>query len=494
VARASTLPQPALRGDVVLVLYAVGWLLVVLALAMLVPAAVDAARGEPEWRAFVGSGAITLFFGTLLVLSCQGPHREPQVRTAFLLTSLTWLAVALFGSLPFQMGEANLSFTDAVFETVSGITTTGSTVIVGLDQAPPGLLLWRSLLQLLGGIGIVLISVVMLPFLRIGGMQLFRSESSDRSAKLLPSMRALMGRILLVYLILLAACAVILDIVGMDFFDAFNHACAAISTGGFSTRDSSVGGFQLPAAEWVIILFMVAGALPMVRFVALAQGRSDLFLGDSQIRLFLSLVLVATALLTAWLAVALERPVHEALRLAMFNAVSVMTTTGFATADYQLWGAPAVALFLALTVVGGCTGSTAGGIKTFRFELLWLSARLYLTSLFLPSRVARPRYEGRPLDAEVINGVLSFVFLFMSSWGLFTVVLGALGLDLVTAISGAATALANVGPGLGPIIGPAGNFALLSDPVKWTLALAMLLGRLEFFTLLVLLHPTFWRR
>ena len=493
-ARASTFPRPALRGDLVLVLYAVGWLLVVLALAMLVPAAVDAARGEPEWRAFVGSAAITLFFGTLLVLSCQGPHREPQVRTAFLLTSLTWLAVALFGSLPFQIGEANLSLTDAVFETMSGITTTGSTVIVGLDRAPPGLLLWRSLLQLLGGIGIVLISVVMLPFLRIGGMQLFRSESSDRSAKLLPSMRALMGRILLAYLVLVAACTVALDIVGMDFFDAFNHACAAISTGGFSTRDSSVGGFQIPAAEWVLVLFMVAGSLPMVRFVALAQGRSDLFLGDSQIRLFLAFVLIATALLTGWLVLALDRPLHEALRLAGFNAVSVISTTGFATADYQLWGAPAIALFLAITVVGGCTGSTAGGIKTFRFEILWLSARLYVTSLFLPSRVARPRYEGRPVDPEVINGVLSFVFFFIGSWGLFTVVLGALGLDLVTAISGSATALANVGPGLGPVIGPAGNFAPLSDPVKWTLTLAMLLGRLEFFTLLVLLHPTFWRR
>jgi trk system potassium uptake protein TrkH len=205
-------------------------------------------------------------------------------------------------------------------------------------------------------------------------------------------------------------------------------------------------------------------------------------------------VLIATAVLTGWLMTALDRPLLEALRLAMFNVVSVMTTTGFATTDYQLWGAPAIALFLALTIVGGCTGSTAGGIKTFRFEILWLSARLYLTGLFLPSRVARPRYESRPVDAEVINGVLSFVFFFMGAWGLFTVVLGALGLDLVTAISGAATALANVGPGLGPIIGPAGNFQPLSDSVKWTLTLAMLLGRLEFFTLLVLLHPAFWRR
>lgn len=487
-------PTHTVGGDVSLVLSAVGWLLVVLSLAMLLPAAVDAANHERDWRAFVSSSAFTMFFGALLVLTCRRSHAEPQLRTAFLLTGMTWLAVAVFGSLPFQLGHYNLSFTDAVFETMSGITTTGSTVIVGLDKAPPGLLLWRSLLQLLGGVGIVLISVVMLPFLRIGGMQLFRTESSDRSAKLLPSMRALMSRILLVYLGLVFFCTLALDVAGFTLFDAFNHAAATISTGGFSTSDGSVGGFANPTAEWIIVLFMIAGALPMVRFVALLQGRGEMLLRDSQIRLFLALALLATGVLAVWLMLALDQRFADALRLAAFNAVSVMTTTGFATTDYQLWGSPAVALFLALTIVGGCTGSTAGGIKTFRFEILWLSARLYLTSLFLPSRVARPRYEGRPVDPEVITGVLSFVFFFMGSWGLLTVILGALGLDLITAISAAATALANVGPGLGGIIGPAGNFKTLSDPVKWVLTLAMLLGRLEFFTLLVLLHPAFWRR
>jgi trk system potassium uptake protein TrkH len=475
------------------VAYAVGWLLVVLALAMLVPAAVDAAAGKTGWQVFLGAAAVTLFFGGALILSCRAPHAEPQVRTAFLLTGVTWLAVTLFGSLPFQMGEDGLSFTDAVFETMSGITTTGSTVIVGLDAAPPGLLLWRSLLQLLGGIGIVLISIVIFPFLRIGGMQLFHTESSDRSAKLLPSMRVLLTRVLWVYLGLVAACTFALDAVGMTFFDAFNHACGALSTGGFSTRDASVGAFANPAAEWVLTFFMIAGGLPMVRFVALLQGQWGLFFRDSQIRLFLAFVGIATGVLAGWLVLGLGRPFHEALRQSMFNAASVMTTTGFATTDYQLWGAPAIALFLALTIVGGCTGSTAGGIKTFRFEILWISARLYLTSLFMPRRVARPRYEGRPVDPEVINGVLSFAFFFMASWGIFSVLLGALGLDLVTAISGAATALANVGPGLGSIIGPAGNFASLPDSAKWVLTLAMLLGRLEFFTLLVLLQPAFWR-
>lgn len=491
---APTAQRSTLAGELIFVLYAVGWLLVVLAATMLLPAAVDAAADHPDAVGFFLGAAVTLFFGIALILSCQAPHPKPQVRTAFLLTSASWVAVTFFGAVPFQLSELGLSFTDAVFETMSGITTTGSTVITGLDQAPPGVLLWRSLLHLLGGIGIVVISIVILPFLGIGGMQLFRTESSDRSAKLLPSMRALMGRLLQVYLGLVLACTVALNIAGMTFFDAFNHACATISTGGFSTRDASVGGFANAAVDWIIIVFMIAGALPMVRFVAILHGRPELFWKDSQIRLFLMFVSIATLVLTGWLALGLDRPPLEALRYAMFNAVSVMTTTGFATTDYQLWGAPAVALFLALTIVGGCTGSTTGGIKTFRFELLWLSARLYLASLFLPSRVALPRYESRRVDPEVINGVLSFVFFFMGAWGLFTVILGALGLDLVTAISGAATALANVGPGLGDTIGPAGNFKSLSDTVKWVLTLAMLLGRLEFFTLLVLLHPGFWRR
>jgi trk system potassium uptake protein TrkH len=476
------------------VLFVIGWELVLLGLAMLVPLFADLVEGNRDWRGFLAGAATTLFFGVLLILTNRRPAFALQLRSVFLLTATSWVAIALCGALPLQLGVAELSLTDAVFETMSGITTTGSTVLVGLDTAPTGLVLWRALLQAMGGVGIIVMAIVFLPFLRVGGMQLFRTESSDRSEKLFPSTAAMVRRILAVYLLLVIACAVALRLCGLSLFDAVIHAFTTISTGGFSTRDSSVAGFANPAAEWVIVLFMLMGGLPFLRLIALLQGRPQLFLRDSQIRLYLLVALAATALLALWLILHDQREWHAALRAAAFNAVSVMTTTGFATEDYIRWGEPAVALFLALTIVGGCTGSTAGGIKMFRFEILWTSAQLYLSSLFLPNRVARPRYAGKPLDNEIIVAVLSFVFFFIGSWGVLTVALGAIGLDLVTAVSGAATALANVGPGLGERIGPAGNFASLPDAAKWLLTFAMLLGRLEFFTVLVLFHPAFWRR
>jgi trk system potassium uptake protein TrkH len=472
----------------------IGWLLLLLAMSMLVPMFAELVDGHPDWRAFLVSAGITGFIGVLLILTNRRPQFHLQFRALFLLTTLSWLLVALFSALPLQLGAAQLSLTDAVFEAMSGMTTTGSTVITGLDRASRGLLLWRSLLHALGGIGIIVMAIVLLPFLRVGGMQLFRTESSDRSEKLFPNTAVMVRRLLIVYLFLVIACALSLVACGFSLFDAVNHSFSAISTGGFSTRDASIGGFHNPVAEWLLILFMALGALPFLRMVAVLQGRPALFLGDSQIRLFAAFCALVTAVLAGYLMATEGRSLHDAVRAAAFNAVSIITTTGFASEDYQLWGAPAVALFLGITIVGGCTGSTAGGIKVFRFEILWTAAKIYLVGLFLPNRVARPRYHGKPIDSEIIIAVLSFVFFFIGTWGLFTVALGALGLDLVTAVSGAATALANVGPGLGHVIGPAGNFVPLPDPAKWLLTLAMLLGRLEFFTVLVLFHPAFWRR
>jgi trk system potassium uptake protein TrkH len=476
------------------VLFAIGCLLIVLAGSMLLPTAADLIQRHEDWQGFGIASGVTLFVGVALVLSFRRPARVVDLRTGFMLTTFTWVGVALFASLPFQFGSLELSPADAFFETVSGLTTTGSTVLTGLDTMPAGLLLWRSVLQWLGGLGIVVLALIFLPFLRVGGMQLFRTESSDRSEKLLPSTTAILTRLTVIYVGLTLACIMALRVAGFSLFNAVCHAFTALSTGGYSTKDSSIGGFENPAAEWVLIVFMAAGALPFMRYLAIVQGRPELFWRDSQIRLFAALCLGAAILLALWLVATEGRWPEDAFRAALFNVVSIVTTTGFASEDYTLWGMPAVGLFLALTVVGGCTGSTAGGIKMFRFEILWMSALLYVQSLILPNRVARVRYNGRPVDVEIINAVLSFVFFFMGMWGLFTVALAALGLDLVTAISGAATALANVGPGLGTIIGPAGNFQSLSDPVKWVLSLAMLMGRLEFFTILVLFHPAFWRR
>jgi trk system potassium uptake protein TrkH len=476
------------------VLFVIGWLLVALGLAMLLPALIDHYAGNAEWADFLASAAGTVFIGALLILANRGNAHVLPFRAVFLLTTLSWVTVILFAALPLHLGPYDLGLTDAVFEATSGLTTTGSTVVAGLDKAPPGFLMWRAVLQGLGGIGIIVMAIVLLPFLRVGGMQLFRAESSDRSEKLVPSAAAMVRQIALVYAGLLVACTVALDSVGFTTFEALAHALTAVSTGGYSTRDASIGGFANPAAEWILVLFMLLGGMPFLRLVALVHGRWGLFLRDSQIRLYLLFCLLATTVLTVWLVSHEARPVPAALRAAAFNVVSIVTTTGYASEDYSLWGHSAVALFLALTIVGGCTGSTAGGIKIFRFEILWSAARFYIVGLFQPSRVATPHYGQKRIGTDIFFAVLSFVFFFIGSWGLITVLLGALGLDLVTAISGAATALANVGPGLGHIIGPAGNFQPLSEAVKWVLIFAMLLGRLEFFTILVLLHPAFWRR
>ncbi|MCX8100972.1 MAG: TrkH family potassium uptake protein [Geminicoccaceae bacterium] len=476
------------------VAHAVGWLLVVLAGAMLAPAAFDLAERNPDWSGFAAAAALTGFTGVALLLASRRPEPSLDVRSAFLLTASCWLVVSFFGALPFVFGVAHLSITDAVFETVSGLTTTGSTVITGLDTAPRGLLLWRALLQWMGGIGIVVVGLVILPFLRVGGMQLFRTESSDRSEKILASTAAIAGRMLALYTVMTAGCFLALRACGFGLFDALVHAMTALSTGGYSTRDASIGAFANPAAEWVLIAAMLAGALPFSRYLAVVYGRPRLLLEDPQIRLLLLIVAAVAGVLALWLLLAQAREPEDAIRAALFATVSVLTTTGFGAEDWQSWGTPVLGLFLLVTVLGGCTGSTAGGIKIFRVQILGSAALAYLASLVHPNRVVPMRFGGRPIEPDLVIAVSSFVFFFIGSWAVFSVVLAALGLDLVTAISGAATALANVGPGLGPVIGPSGTFAPLPDAAKWALSLAMLLGRLEFFTLLVLLHPAFWRR
>lgn len=476
------------------VVHALGWLLVGLALAMTAPMAVDLTDDNPDWRGFAGAAAVTGFTGVALALASRQPTPRLDLRAAFLLTAGSWLCVSLFSALPFIFGVAHLSLTDAVFETVSGLTTTGSTVLTGLDTAPRGLLLWRALLQWLGGVGIVVVGLVVLPFLRVGGMQLFRTESSDRSEKLLASTADLAARILAVYLILTVASALALYTTGMNLFEALVHAMTAVSTGGFSTRDASIGAFANPAVEWILIATMLLGAIPFSRYLALVYGRHDLFFRDPQARLLLVLVGLGALAIASWLTLACAREPLAALRAALFAVVSVLTTTGFVSEDWQDWGAPLLGIFLMLTALGGCTGSTAGGIKMFRIQILASASLSYLIGLIQPNRVVAVRWGDRAVEPNLVFAVMSFVFLFIGSWAAFTVVLSALGLDLVTAISGAATALANVGPGLGPTIGPSGNFAGLLDAAKWVLTAAMFLGRLEFFTLLVLLHPAFWRR
>lgn len=475
------------------ILFIIGYLLIVLAGAMLIPMLVDLAVSEPDWQVFAVSSALTLFFGVLLVLTNRQNRATLNLRQTFLFTTLSWIVVCLFSSLPFMLSSLRLGFADGFFEAMSGLTTTGATVIADVEVLPPGLLLWRSLLVWLGGIGIVGLGIVILPFLRVGGMQLFRSESSDKSDKIAPRAADLALAFGWVYLALTVACVIAVSASGMPLFDAICHSMSALGTGGFSTRNLSIGAFENAAVEWWLTLFMLLGSLPFVRFVSVMRGDAGALWRDSQIRAYLVILVVVVGSLALYLWAFDMMGAHDALRHSAFNVVSIVTTTGFASTDYTQWGPGPIGLFLLLTLLGGCTGSTSGGIKIFRFELLWLGLRRQVIRLFSPNRMVPLNYNGKPIDGDIIQSVMAFTFVYLAILFIATVLLGMTGLDLTTSVSGAAAALGNVGPGLGPIIGPVGHYASLQDEAKWVLSLAMLLGRLELFTVLVLLSPAFWR-
>jgi trk system potassium uptake protein TrkH len=480
------------------ILQAVGMLLSILAATMLIPAAVDLTHGHEESLGFIGSALITGFAGALLWISNRGRHQtELNLRQAFLLTALSWISVTVFASLPLAFGHSRLGYVDAFFETMSGLTTTGATVIVGLDSMPPGLLLWRALLHGLGGVGIIVMALALLPVLRVGGMQLFRTESSEKTKKLLPRTGEVAVATAKVFLVLTALCTLAFLFGGMSLLDAVCHALTAVATAGFSTRDASFAHFDSAYLEAVAILFMLAGALPFTVYAAIRNvrqlRRALPSLIDGQIRWFLGFTLGVSLLLGVWLTLSGQMPFLEAIRAATFNVVAVITTTGLTSADYTQWGIAASMLFFALYFVGGCTGSTTGSIKIFRHQVLFQAIRRIMFRMVNPNGVMSVRLNDTPVSEETLASVMGFVFLFVMTVFAIALGLALTGLDFLTALSSAASAVSNVGPALGDIAGPSGNFSSFSDPAKILMAIGMLLGRLELFTLFVLLTPRFWR-
>jgi trk system potassium uptake protein TrkH len=476
-------------------LFIVGIIALMFSLLMTLPMALMALGDHADWRAFITSAGICLLIGSILSFRYRHSLDKLRPRELFLITVLSWLAASLFGSLPFLFCDYGFSFADAFYEAVSGITTTGSTVIVGLDSMSSDLLLWRSLLHWLGGIGVIGMAVAVLPFLQVGGMRLFKAESSDWSEKALPRARELAKSLVLVYLVLSVLCGLAYLGAGMDMFNAVNHAMSTISTGGFSTWDNSFGHYQssLPI-HWVAILFMILGALPFVLYVRFwGQFRPGIILKDTQVRGLLLLLLLASLALTLHQVQTSDRPFMQALTAAIFNVTSVVTTTGFVSGDYSQWGGFAVAVFFFLMFVGGCSGSTSGGMKVFRFQLSLMLLREQVRKLLHPHGVFSRVYNGRKVPADIIVSAVAFSFMYFISVVVITLILAALGLDLVTGLSGAVSALGNVGPGLGEIIGPAGNFKPLPDAAKWVLSAGMLLGRLELLAFVVVLTADFWK-
>ncbi|GAA6179924.1 TrkH family potassium uptake protein [Shimia sp. NS0008-38b] len=473
--------------------YVIGLLVAMLGATMFVPMALDLVDGNSHWEAFFVSGLVTCVAGGLVSLSCHNRRGEGlSLQQTFLLTTGVWLALPMFGALPFLLGATEARLVDAFFEAMSGLTTTGSTVFSDLESLPRGMLLWRGLLQWLGGIGIIVVAMVFLPELRVGGMQIFRSEGFDTFGKILPRATEISSRISVIYVSLTAMCALAYVITGMGAFDATVHAMTTIATGGFANYDVSFGAFTA-GTEYVAVMFMILAALPFVRFVQLTAGTARPLLQDTQIRAFLLTVLVIVIMVTSWQVLTNGLGSEAGFRKVLFNATSIVTGTGYASADYMQWGGFPVSVLFFAGLIGGCAGSTACSIKIFRYQLLFATIRSQIRKIQHPSGVFTPTYQGRTIDDDVLSSVMSFFVFFTVSLGGLAVLLGMTGLDFTTALSGAAAALANIGPGLGETIGPAGNFSTLNDTAKWLLAVGMLIGRLELLAVYVLFTVQFWR-
>ncbi|MEM8978803.1 MAG: TrkH family potassium uptake protein [Pseudomonadota bacterium] len=474
------------------VAYVIGLMVAALGMTMLFPAALDYAAGSLHWAIFLEAGLLTTLIGVFVALSCRNAVGSGlSVQQTFILTTSVWIALPLFGAFPFVIGATEARFVDAYFEAMSGLTTTGATVFSDLDDLPLGLNLWRGILQWLGGIGIIVVAMVFLPELRVGGMQIFRSEGFDTMGKILPRATEIAQQVSVIYLVI--TCAAILAYLAVDVspFDAVMHALTTVSTGGFSNHDASFSALPAPA-EYVAVVFMIAAALPFVRYVQLLAGDSAPLWKDSQIRSFVY-VLAAVVILMV-----IARAVHaglseEALRKSLFNVTSILTGTGYASDNYMAWGTFAVMLFFFVGLIGGCAGSTSCSIKVFRYQLLFTAVASEVNRIQSPHGVFTPRYEGRRVSEDVVNSVISFFMLFILTLGVVSILLNLTGLDFITSVSGASAALANIGPGLGDVIGPTGNYATLPDAAKWILIVAMLIGRLELMAVFVLFTSTFWR-
>lgn len=464
-----------------------------LAVLMLVPALADLYYGNPDWIVFTISSAVIAALAVIVAAATRGIRPAYSTRFAFLQVNLLWLTFAIAGAVPFVESSLKLSLADAFFESMSGITTTGSTVISGLDHLPPGLLLWRSILQWVGGLGVIVLGMFILPYLKIGGSSVFKLESSDRYDRPFSRLSTFATSIIGIYLTSTFICAVLYAMTGMTGFDAVNHAMTTVSTGGYSTHDASFAYFQNPATHWVAILFMLIGATPFTALVVLMlRGRFDTFY-DNQVIVMLGYSLGLSALVAIYLDITHAEDLALGIEHAVFNIVSLITTTGYANYDYLRWGPFAISLVFMATFLGGCSGSTAGGVKAYRWIALYGIMRRALDRFIYPHSVASVHSGRGTMDEETLGIVLLFFTAFMLLWALLTVALSLTGTDFITAMSGILTALANVGPGIGDVIGPTGNFAPLPDTAKWILSFAMLLGRLEIFTVLVLASPAFWR-
>ena len=472
------------------VFFTLGILQIILGIFMLIPVIVQFVYNQID-SSFFGSSIVTIIFGTLFFLSNLDHDKRLNLQQAFLLTALSWLSIALFGSLPFVFSNVEFSFTNAFFESMSGITTTGSTIIPNLESIPKGILFWRAILQWLGGIGVIVMAITLMPIMNVGGMQLFQISNSDSSEKILPKSKEIALRLIYIYSGLTALCALSYKILGMNIFDSLTHSMTTIATGGFSNYNDSIGFFNSISIEISAMIFIILGSLPFIAYIKFLSGNNKILISDVQIKTFIKIIIFSIIILSIYLS--FVNPNQINLRSIFFNVISILTGTGYVNAQYDNWGSFPIILFLALMFIGGCAGSTTCGIKIFRIQILYSFIVNQLKKIIYPKGIFVLKYDQSPVDNKFISSIISFIYLYLVIFFIITALLSLSGLDFITAISGAATSISNVGPGLGSIIGPNGNFSSLPDISKWILTLGMILGRLELFAILVLFLPSFWK-
>jgi len=472
------------------VFFTLGILQIILGIFMLIPIIVQFLYNEID-SSFFGASIITIIFGTLFFLSNLDHEKKLNLQQAFLLTALSWLSIAIFGSLPFVFSNLDFSFTNAFFESMSGITTTGSTIISNLEDMPKSILLWRAILQWLGGIGIIVMAITLMPIMNVGGMQLFKVSNNDSSEKILPKSKEIALRLIYIYSILTALCGMTYYFFGMNSFDSLTHSMTTIATGGFSNYNESIGYFDNISIEIVSMIFIILGSLPFIAYIKFLNGNKSIFISDVQIKTFLKIIFFSVIILSIYLT--FNDQLEFNFRLIFFNIISILTGTGYVNAQFDNWGGFSLVLFLILMFIGGCAGSTTCGVKIFRIQILFIFISNQLKKIIYPKGIFVIKYDQNPIDNKFIASVISFIFMYLIIFFIMSALLSLTGLDFITSISGAATSISNVGPGLGSIIGPNGNFSTLPEISKWILTVGMILGRLELFAILVLFLPSFWR-
>ena len=472
------------------VFFTLGILQIILGIFMLIPVIVQILYNEID-SSFFGASIVTIIFGILFFLSNLDHDKKLNLQQAFLLTALSWLSIAAFGSLPFFFSSVEFSFTNAFFESMSGITTTGSTIISNLEDIPKGILFWRAILQWLGGIGIIVMAITLMPIMNVGGMQLFKISNNDSSEKILPKSKEIALRLIYIYTGLTTLCAISYKILGMNTFDCLTHSMTTIATGGFSNYNESIGFFNSVYIEISAMIFIILGSLPFIAYIKFLNGNKKIFISDVQIKTFLKIIFYSILILTIYLTYSSSNQIN--FRSIFFNVISILTGTGYVNAQYDNWGGFPIILFLVLMFIGGCAGSTTCGIKIFRIQILYSFISNQLKKIIYPKGIFVLKYNRNPVDNKFVSSIISFIYMYLVIFFIISALLSLSGLDFVTAVSGAATSISNVGPGLGSIIGPNGNFSSLPDISKWILTLGMILGRLELFAILVLFLPSFWR-